>query len=171
MHSPTTNKSKELIQNQKILFLDIDGVLNSEVYYKSTAHSENNSSRFDPLGVEFIKKLVEEFSLRIVISSTWRYGAADRLMHELKNSKLIKYLYHEWFTPVIHPAHRGTEIKLWIDLHPEVTDYVIIDDDENMLEEQMTRFVRTGLHEGMTEEHFNRVRAILSAEEPIEKQS
>lgn len=35
----------------------------------------------------------------------------------------------------------------------------------------MTRFVRTGLHEGMTEEHFNRVRAILSAEEPIEKQS
>jgi hypothetical protein len=171
MHSTTTNKLKESIQNQKILFLDIDGVLNSEVYYKTTSHLENNSSRFDPLSVEFIKKLVEEFSLRIVISSTWRYGAADRLMHELKNSKLIKYLYHEWFTPVIHPAHRGTEIKLWIDLHPEVTDYIIIDDDENMLEEQMTRFVRTGLHEGMTEEHFNRVRAILSAEEPIEKQS
>jgi len=171
MHDTTINKSKEPIQNQKILFLDIDGVLNSEVYYKSISHSDNNSSRFDPLSVELIKKLVEEFSLRIVVSSTWRYGAVDRLMHELKNSNLIQYLYHEWFTPVIHPAHRGTEIKLWLDLHPEVTDYIIIDDDENMLEEQMSRFVKTDLHQGMTEEHFNRVRAILSAEEPIEKQS
>jgi HAD domain in Swiss Army Knife RNA repair proteins len=169
MYDTATNKLKESIHNKKILFLDIDGVLNSEAYYKSSSHKENYSSRFDPQSVEFIKKLVEEFSLQIVISSTWRYGAVDRLMHELKNSELIKYLYHEWFTPVIHPAHRGREIKLWLDLHPEVTDYIIIDDDENILEEQMNRFVKTGLHEGMTEEHFNRVRAILSETEPIEK--
>ena len=169
MHNTITNKLKGPVQNQKIMFLDVDGVLNSEVYYKSTSHSENDWSRFDPISVERIKKLVEEFSLQIVISSTWRYGAVDRLMHELKNSKLIEYLYHDWFTPVIHPAHRGMEIKLWLDLHPEVKDYIIIDDDENMLEEQMSRFVKTGLHEGMTEEHFNRVRAILSSVESVEK--
>jgi HAD domain in Swiss Army Knife RNA repair proteins len=168
MHGTSINKSKEPIQNQKILFLDIDGVLNSEVYYKSTSYSDSISGRFDPICVELIKKLVEEFSLRIVISSTWRYGAADRLIHELKNTNLIGYLYHEWFTPVIHPAHRGTEIKLWLDLHPEVTDYIIIDDDENMLEEQIKRFVKTDLHEGMTEAHFNRVRAILSSVESVE---
>jgi len=169
MLATITNKLIEPSQHQKILFLDIDGVLNSEAYYKSNSHSENISSRFDPLSVEFIKKLIAEFSLQIVISSTWRFGAVDRLMHELKNSELIKYLYHDWFTPVIHPSHRGREIKLWLDLHPEVTDYIIIDDDENILEEQMNRFVKTGLHEGMTDEHFNRVRAILSATEPIEK--
>lgn len=169
MHSSTITKSKEPIQNQKILFLDIDGVLNSEVYYKTSFKSENSSSRFDPKSVELIKKLIEEFSLQIVISSTWRYGATDRLMHELKNSQLIGYLYHEWFTPVIHPAHRGTEIKLWLELHPEVSDYIIIDDDENMLKEQLKRFVKTDLHEGMTEEHFNRVRAILSSVISVEK--
>lgn len=169
MHDTKTNKLREPIQKQKILFLDVDGVLNSEVYHKSASHSENDWSRFDPISVELIKKLIEEFSLQLVISSTWRYGAVDRLMHELKKNKLIEYLYHEWFTPVIHPAHRGTEIKLWLDLHPEVTDYIIIDDDDNMLEEQMSRFVKTGLHEGMTEEHFNRVRAILSTVESVEK--
>jgi hypothetical protein len=169
MHDISVNKSKVHIQNQKILFLDIDGVLNSEIYYKSISHSENGGSRFDPNSVVLIKKLLEEFSLQIVISSTWRYGATDRLMHELKDSKLIGYLYDEWFTPVIHPAHRGTEIKLWLDLHPEVIDYIIIDDDDNILEEQMKRFVKTDLHEGMKEEHFNRVRAILSSLESVEK--
>jgi len=169
MHNTVNTKAKESIQDLKILFLDIDGVLNSEIYYKNLSHSDNGMSRFDPNSVELIKKLVQEFSLQIVISSTWRYGAADRLMHELKDSKLIGYLYNEWFTPVIHPAHRGTEIKLWLDLHPEVFDYIIIDDDENILEEQMRRFVKTDLHEGMTEEHFNRVRAILSSKESVEK--
>lgn len=152
----------------RILFLDIDGVLNSEVYYRKTLLLDSNSSRFDPEAVSMIKKLVDEFLLKIVISSTWRYGALDRLMFELKKHKLVDYLYNDWFTPVIHPAHRGKEIKLWLDFHPEVIDYVIIDDDENILEEQLGRFVQTDLHNGMTEVHFNRVRAILSCVESTE---
>ena len=147
---------------QKILFLDIDGVLNSEEYYRNNLNTEKDFSRFDPSSVALIKALVEEFSLKIVISSTWRYGAIDRLMHELKKNKLLNYLYHDWFTPVIHPAHRGTEIKLWLDLHPEVAEYVIIDDDSNILEEQKNNFVNTSLRLGMNNEHYNRVRAIFS---------
>ena len=150
------------LPNQKILFLDVDGVLNSEEYYKNRINSSEELSRFDPSSVSLIKALVEEFSLKIVISSTWRYGAIDRLLHELKKNKLINYLYHDWFTPVIHPAHRGTEIKLWLDLHPEVTDYVIIDDDDNILDEQKNNYVKTCLHNGMNNKHYIRVRAIFS---------
>jgi len=150
------------LTNQRIIFLDIDGVLNSEEYHRNSLNSGKDFSRFDPSSVSLIKALVEEFSLRIVISSTWRYGAIDRLMHELKKNKLLDYLYHDWFTPVIHPAHRGTEIKLWLDLHPEVAEYVIIDDDSNILEEQKSNFVNTSLHLGMNSEHYNRVRAIFS---------
>ncbi len=150
------------LTNQRILFLDIDGVLNSEEYYRNSSNSGKDFSRFDPSSVSLLKAIVEEFSLKIVISSTWRYGAVDRLMHELKKNKLLDYLYHDWFTPVIHPAHRGTEIKLWLDLHPEVSDYVIIDDDNNILEEQKNNYVKTSLHLGMNNEHYNRVRAIFS---------
>jgi len=163
MSNIENQSSKGSLINQRILFLDIDGVLNSEEYYRNSRNSGKDFYPFDPASVSFIKALVEDFSLKIVISSTWRYGAIDKLMHELKKNKLLDYLYHEWFTPVIHPAHRGTEIKLWLDLHPEVTDYVIIDDDSNILEEQKNNFVNTSLHLGMNNEYYNRVRAIFSS--------
>jgi len=83
-------------------------------------------------------------------------------MHELQRNKLIQFLHNDWFTPAIHPAHRGTEIKYWLDLHPDVTDYLIIDDDENILEEQKNNFVKTCIHKGLKSEHYNRVRAIFS---------
>jgi hypothetical protein len=39
---------------------------------------------------------------------------------------------------------RGDEIRLWIELHiPDLTDYVIIDDDDDMLPHQMPHFVKT----------------------------
>lgn len=155
--------------NQKILSLDVDGVLNSEVYSKSLSKMSNSVSRFDPDTVKMIKKLVKEFSFKIVVSSTWRYGAIDRLMHELKRNKLLQYLHQDWFTPVIHPAHRGEEIIPWLHLHPEVDDYIIIDDDDNIPNEQLSRFVKTDLHFGMTEKHYDRVRAIFSPVESIEE--
>lgn len=162
MSNLENQSSTRTLTSHRILFLDIDGVLNSEEYFKNCNNSRENFSRFDPSSVSLIKSLIEEFSLKIVISSTWRYGAVDRLMHELKKNKLLDNLYHDWFTPVIHPAHRGTEVKLWLDLHPEVSDYVIIDDDNNILEEQKNNYVKTSLHLGMNNEHYNRVRAIFS---------
>ena len=76
-------------QNQKILFLDIDGVLISEEYFKKKFSKQTGLSRFNPDSVSLIKALIEEFSLRIVISSSWRYAAIDKLMHELKINKLF----------------------------------------------------------------------------------
>jgi hypothetical protein len=151
-------------KDNKVLFLDIDGVLNSEEFYKNEFKSGNKTSRFDSASVLIAKKIIEEYSLEIVISSTWRFGAIDMLMHELQKNKLIKYLHNDWFTPVIHPAHRGTEIKYWLDIHPEVTDYIIIDDDDNILEEQKNNFVKTCIQRGLKTEHYNRVRAIFSKE-------
>ena len=38
---------------------------------------------------------------------------------------------------------RGKEIQQWLDEHPEVTNYVIFDDDSDMLEHQMNNFICT----------------------------
>jgi hypothetical protein len=38
---------------------------------------------------------------------------------------------------------RGHEIELWLKMHPEVSNYVIIDDDNDMLDNQRANFVRT----------------------------
>ncbi len=145
----------------KIIFLDIDGVLNSKTFYKTVDRTKKDWNRFNPLAIEMIRRLIEEFKASIVISSTWRYAFVKELKNELIKSGLIKYLHKDWKTPEIYPSHRGEEINLWLDNHPEAIDYVIIDDDENILEEQKNWFIRTDTEEGMTEEHYYKVRQIF----------
>jgi hypothetical protein len=135
--------------------------MNSEVYYRSVDRSNVNWVRFDPEAVKMIIKLVEDFSAKIVISSTWRFGAAQLLNIELKKSGLIKYLHNEWETPQVYPNHRGTEIKMWLDKQTEIGNYLILDDDNNLLEEQIPHFVQTNLQHGMQAEHYYQAREIL----------
>lgn len=142
--------------------MDIDGVLNSKTYYKTVDRTKKDWNRFNPLAVEMIKRLIEEFKSSIVISSTWRYAFVEELKNELIKSGLVKYLHKDWKTPEAYPSHRGEEINLWLDNHPEAIDYVIIDDDENILEEQKNWFIRTDINEGMTEEHYYKVRQMIS---------
>jgi len=136
-------------------------VLNSEVYYTAVDRSNVNWNRFDPEAVKMITKLVEEFAAKIVISSTWRFGAVQLLNRELKRSGLRKYLHKDWKTPQVYPSHRGTEIKMWLDRQADIDNYVILDDDTNMLKEQNQHFVKTNLHFGMQAEHYYKAREIL----------
>lgn len=104
----------------KVIFLDIDGVMNSARYYKMVARNVPDWDRFDPFVVKMIRDLVERFTAKLVISSTWKFGAVKLLEKELKKSGLIKYLHPDWKIPYVHPSHRGNEIKLWLNNHPEI---------------------------------------------------
>lgn len=149
------------IMNNKVLFLDIDGVLNSKIYYKYIYKPEDGGSRFDPYCVILVKRLIEEFSLKIVISSTWRNGVVNKLMRELNEHHLIDFLHADWYTPIVRSASRGEEIKLWLDNHPEVKDYIILDDNENLLDHQISRFVKTSTYLGMVQERYHHARNLL----------
>lgn len=155
--------------NYKILFLDIDGVLNSKLYFKNSFNSDENDSRFDAYSVYLLKKLVEEFSLKIVITSHWRTGMVDKLMSELKRNDLIPYLHQDSFTPILRSEQRGSEIKAWLDSHPEINEYIIIDDNENILEEQKYRFVKTDAFAGLLDENYYNAREILLQTESVKK--
>lgn len=98
------------------------------MYYRFVDRTAKNWSRFDPNLVNMITKLVKEFSAKLGISSTWRFGQIKQLDHELAKPGLLKYLYKDWKTPQAHPSHRGTEINMWLDTHPDIKDYVIIVD-------------------------------------------
>jgi hypothetical protein len=146
----------------KIIFLDIDGVLNSKEYYKKVNMKIDNWDRFDPETVKLIKALVQEFNARIVITSSWRFGAKDLLFKELKKSQLLKHLYKSWETPMIYGGTRGQEIKQWLDKHPEVNGYVILDDRDDMLAEQLAFVIKTDLNTGLKQENYESARSILS---------
>ena len=145
----------------KIIFLDIDGVMNSERYYRSVDRTVNNWCRFDPSAVDMIAKLVQDFSAKLVISSTWRFGAIKHLDNELTKSELKKHLHKEWKTPQVFPSHRGKEIKMWLDEHPDIKDFVILDDDRDVLDEYKSRFVKTDYYDGLQAEHYYKAREIL----------
>ena len=144
-----------------IIFLDIDGVMNSETYYNSVNSKQKNSSHFNPVSVNIITKLAKEFDAHIVISSLWRFARKKELSKELNSSGLINFLHKDWSTPVIQPSHRGKEIKLWLDSHLDITDFLILDDDEDILPEHTSRHIKTTLADGLQEEHYYKAREIL----------
>lgn len=133
----------------KIIFLDIDGVLNvycqdrDEFGCKFHKHFEDN-----------LRWIINETGAKIVISSSWRHDGINKMRHMWKYRKLpgeiiditpnvtdvVKSGVCEFYDQV----DRGHEIQLWIDNYKEkITSYCIIDDDNDMLEHQRVNFVRT----------------------------
>ena len=126
----------------KIIFLDIDGVLN--VYPQG--HDDYGSIFHDHF-VDNLKWIIDETGADIVISSTWRMSGY-RIMKEMwaKRNLPGKVIG-------ITPNHmiktgttlqRGKEIDEFIkDYSKPITNYVILDDDTDMEPHQMNNFVKT----------------------------
>ena len=126
----------------KVLFLDIDGVLNSRKtallhgsVFKTT---EGCSEKLDPYGCLFIKRL-HQHGVKIVLSSTWRGGQWTE--QELESFFMFPIHSRTCWHP-FKGSVRGDEIKIWLNEHPEATHYCIVDDDSDMLVEQMDCFVK-----------------------------
>lgn len=162
-----------------MIFLDIDGVLNSGDYMRALHRLYVNhgigSTRdqygqlFDERCVNFLELIIRETGAKLVISSTWRLNGILRLKRMWGDRGLPgdiidttpKYPNPEIVERYYEPrAARGYEIQEWLDNHPEVTDYVILDDDSDMLTHQ--KFVKCGNHYGITYEVMTEAISILN---------
>ena len=56
---------------------------------------------------------------------------------------------------------RGEEIDMWLQWHPEVKNYVIVDDREDMMEHQLDHFVKVNPYRGFTDEDLEKALMIL----------
>ena len=131
----------------KVIFLDIDGVLN----VISQGHDEFGSL-FHKHFEDNLRRIIEQTGAKIVISSTWRMSGLEKMQAMWKHrdlagevidvspdcTQLVTYGTFEYYDAV----ERGHEIQDWLDKHPEVTNYVITDDDADMLKSQRLHFVR-----------------------------
>lgn len=109
----------------KIIFLDIDGVLNSRQYDLTRGEGDGN---IDQSRLPLLKQLTDRTGAKIVLTSTWRIhlgtDETGREMEEVFRQGGIT-LYDK--TPEMQ-NDRTKEISAWLERHPEVTAFVIIDD-------------------------------------------
>ncbi len=110
----------------KAIFLDVDGVLNSDKYFDKIINLNINGIEKD-VDIEkilLLKEAVNATGAIIVLCSSWRYTKKALLLKKLfLENGLVIYL-----TPFIQ-NERGLEIKKWLLDNPFVDEYVILDDE------------------------------------------
>ena len=114
----------------KIIFLDVDGVLNTPKLIKKFGFDF-----IDDILVALVARIVRETDAKIVLSSTWRIQEKDKnlVVQSLAQHNLT---LHD-STPVIERSggwesggwvRRHEEIQSWLDQNPNVQKFAIIDD-------------------------------------------
>jgi len=130
----------------KVIFLDIDGVLNVRRHGR-----DRFGSLFHSQFVKNLKQLIIKTNAKIVISSSWRFNGLDEMQkmwieRELPGEVIgitpftAQYEATE-SASFMDRCKRGCEIREWLKTHP-VDSYVILDDDNDMLQSQQSNFVR-----------------------------
>lgn len=140
-----------------VLFLDVDGVLNSEAFYHR--HSPIPRPPLDRDAVALLDGLVRDANAAVVVSSAWRG-------HPLLGTWLRTHGFGGQIvgqTPRLSGLDRGAEIAAWLLRHGRrVERFAILDDDDDM-GPLADRLVRCDWRVGLTPECCNRVAALLRA--------
>ena len=149
---------------QPVIFLDFDGVLNS---LRSTlAYGGCGRTQFDPVAVSLMSRLAKEAGASVVISSAWRIGNDVMEMRSvLSHYSAILASRVIGLTPRLDGI-RGAEIARWLAENPSEHNgnFVIVDDDADMLDSQLPRFVQTRHRDGFGVPEYLRALAVIAPE-------
>lgn len=137
----------------KVLFLDIDGVLNSArtaLAFGGYPMELEHLPAFDQAALGLIRRLCDAADVQIVLSSAWRLHYPHKHVGKALGLPIIDR------TPSLSGV-RGLEIQRWLADHPEVEEYAIVDDNSDMLPDQERFFVQTDGLEGLTYRDYQKL--------------
>lgn len=130
----------------KVIFLDVDGVLNS--------YTRGRAGNISKGKIKKLRNIVWGSDAKIVVSSAWR------LYPEMR-CKLKRYLGYkgleifDWTVDLGHNIPRGDEISYWLEVNSNlgIEGYVILDDlPFEEFEDHTYNFVNTNGDEGLTDQ-------------------
>ena len=164
---------------RKIIFLDIDGVLNSIDYFEQTKYCKGYTE-IDPEKVKLLKEIVDRTGAEIVLSSTWRNLAKRKDESEHPMYTYLTDTLKEYGMEIIdHTPYIGQdrpkEIRAWLDNQQDKDiQFVSLDDDfqEQIYDEVGIGdcLVRTSFYEkygGLRQEHVEKAVRILNMENKL----
>lgn len=116
-----------------VVFLDYDGVVNTPMWDEAGKRCtfgypmDNKVNNFQC--VQWVSEFCEKYGYSIVVSSTWRFD--KNYIDCLKNGGLRDGIEVIGKTPSCSSV-RGDEIQKFLDEHPEIENFLIFDDDDDM---------------------------------------
>lgn len=148
----------------RIIFLDIDGVLNHQQFYESIDWAKRKSiyddfgEGFCPISSKILNRIIDETKAKIVISSSWRHDGLQRMQEMWVARKMSGEVID--ITPFSETRFRGLEIQEWLEkkrnfqhinwcqdeqmkrmVSGNIANYIIIDDDSDMTYTQRNHFI------------------------------
>lgn len=128
----------------KVIFLDIDGVLNSNFWNESHQIEISDGTLIDEEKIKLLAELVEKTDAKIVLHSGWRIWFDTNLKPLRKESEQLVNMFDEVglsiydVTPDLTTEEirrskkfslvKADEILLWLKSQGEVSAWVVIDD-------------------------------------------
>ncbi len=145
---------------ERIIFLDVDGVLNNgswamEMYDKGI-RTYRDDILYEP-ALEGLKRIVDATDAQIVVSSSWRQiPTAYKHLQEWLEMYGMKVAD---ITPYVGGC-RGDDITAWFNRNPGEWSYVILDDEDDM-DGHMDHLVQTDFDVGLIDEDCERAISLL----------
>lgn len=167
----------------KYIFLDFDGVLNTEFYQnllisQGKPWGDENGAFFDPEAVMQFKHIVDATCADIIIESSWKYLGLKALREMWAARRLPGRLIDitpstacdSWLLTAdlnnidLEMGHcKGIEIESWLlDNASTEAPYIIIDDEYVILESLLPHFIMTNPFDGITKEIADRAIGMLN---------
>ena len=128
----------------KVIFLDIDGVLNKK----------GRTINIDLLNI--LKYILEKTNAKIVISSSWRLGRMDKLLSTFEEHGIKERVIGT--TSLFCDQNRESEIRDWVIRHENISNWVVIDD----LNLKITSDKFVHIKSGITKENAANIISILN---------
>ncbi len=130
----------------RVIFLDIDGVLNAEFWNESRQKEISDGQLIDRDKVKLLAQLIDRTDAKIILHSGWRFWfdeerkplcrEAERLVEMLAGEGLVI----AGFTPDLTTEEirrtkkfsliKADEILLWLKTHEDVEGWAVLDDLE-----------------------------------------
>ena len=138
----------------KVIFLDIDGVLNTGKtfidIYEEYQKTKKSRIEIDLKRVGYLKEIVDKTSAVIVLSSFWRLKGEmidNKFVPRSKKMQELLIILAEYnlniydITPYLD-GNREKEIYVWLE-DKEVESFIIIDDEPSMIKSLCPYLIKT----------------------------
>lgn len=151
-----------------VVFLDFDGVVNTPMWqmYKGKLVCRyawpDDGKVNNWQAVQWLSEFCIRHNYSIVISSTWRSDGIEKCEEYLKAGGLREGIKVIGVTPISKNRRRGDEIHTWLELHPDVTGFIILDDDSDM-DPYLDKLVKCNPNVGFLEDEFSRAEMLHAA--------